>query len=33
MMDFGEVGWDDVAPFDLAQDRNRWSSVLNLRVP
>jgi hypothetical protein len=36
-MDLGEVGWGDVDWIGLAQDRNRWSalvnSVLNLCVP
>jgi hypothetical protein len=36
-MDLGEVGWSDVDWIGLAQDRNRWSalvnSVLNLRIP
>jgi hypothetical protein len=36
-MDLGEVGWCDVDWIGLAQDRNRWrtlvNSVLNLRVP
>jgi hypothetical protein len=36
-MDLGEVGWSDVDPIGLAQDRNRWralvNSVLDLRVP
>jgi hypothetical protein len=36
-MDLGEVGRGDVDWIGLAQDRNRWSalvnSVLNLRVP
>jgi hypothetical protein len=36
-MDPGEVGWGVVDWIGLAQDRNRWSavvnSVLNLRVP
>jgi hypothetical protein len=36
-MYLGEVGWGDVDWIGLAQDRNRWSalvnSVLNLRVP
>jgi hypothetical protein len=36
-MDLGEVGWGDVVWIGLAQDRNRWRSlvnwVLNLRVP
>jgi hypothetical protein len=35
-MDVGEVGWGNVDWIGLAQDRNRWSalvnSVLNLRV-
>jgi hypothetical protein len=36
-MDLVEVGWGDVDWIGLAQDRDRWSalvdSVLNLRVP
>jgi hypothetical protein len=36
-MDLGEVGWGDVDWIGLAQDRNRWrtlvNSVLNLWVP
>jgi hypothetical protein len=36
-MHLGEVGWGDMDWIGLAQDRNRWSalvnSVLNLRVP
>jgi hypothetical protein len=36
-MDLGEVEWDDVDLIGLAQDRNRWTvlvnSVINLRVP
>jgi hypothetical protein len=36
-MDLGKVGWGDVDWIGLAQDRNRWRSlvnwVLNLRVP
>jgi hypothetical protein len=36
-MDLVEVGWGDVDWIDLAQDRDRWrtlvNSVLNLRVP
>jgi hypothetical protein len=36
-MDLGEVGWGDVDCIDLAQDGNRWrtlvNSVLNIRVP
>jgi hypothetical protein len=36
-MDLGEVGRGDVDRIGLAQDRNRWrtlvNSVLNLRVP
>jgi hypothetical protein len=35
--DLGEVRWGDVNWIGLAQDRNRWrtlvSSLLNLRVP
>jgi hypothetical protein len=36
-MDLGEEGWGDVDWIGLAQDRNRWrtlvNSILNLRVP
>jgi hypothetical protein len=36
-MDLAEVGWGDVDWIGLAQDRDRWrtlvNSVLNLRVP
>jgi hypothetical protein len=36
-MDFIEVGWGDVDWIGLAQDKDRWgtlvNSVLNLRVP
>jgi hypothetical protein len=36
-MDLQEVGWDDVAWIDIAQDRDRWralvNAVMNLRVP
>jgi hypothetical protein len=36
-MDLGEVGWGDVDWIGLAQDRNRWTalvnSVLNLQIP
>jgi hypothetical protein len=36
-MDLGDVGWGDVDWIGLAQDSNRWRSlvnlVLNLRVP
>jgi hypothetical protein len=36
-MNLGEVGWSDVDWIGLAQDRNRWRSLvnlaLNLRVP
>jgi hypothetical protein len=36
-MDLGEVGWGDVDWICLAQNRNRWrtvvNSVSNLRVP
>jgi hypothetical protein len=36
-MDLGEIGWGDVDWICLAQDRDRWSAlvnvVMNLRVP
>jgi hypothetical protein len=32
-MDLREVGLGDVGWIGLAQDRNRWNSVLNLQVP
>jgi hypothetical protein len=36
-MDLGEIGWDGVDWFDLAQDRDQWralvNTVMNLRVP
>jgi hypothetical protein len=32
-IDLGEMGWDNVDCIGLAKDRNRWNSVLNLRVP
>jgi hypothetical protein len=36
-IDLREIGWDDVDLTDLAQDRDRWSAlvnkVMNLRVP
>jgi hypothetical protein len=32
-LDIGAVGWDDVNWIGLAQDRNRWRALLNLRVP
>jgi hypothetical protein len=28
-MDLEEVGWDDVDWIGLAQDRNRWRTVVN----
>jgi hypothetical protein len=31
-MDLGEVEWYDVDWIDLAQDRNRWKVLVNLRV-
>jgi hypothetical protein len=35
-MDLGEVGWGDVDSIGLAEDRDRWrtlvNSVMNLRV-
>jgi hypothetical protein len=36
-MDLGKVGWGDVDSIGLAQDRNRWKTLVNavmyLRVP
>jgi hypothetical protein len=36
-MDFREVGWGGIDWIDLAQDRDRWrtlvNTVMNLRVP
>jgi hypothetical protein len=36
-MDLEDVGWDDVAWIDIAQDKDRWralvSAVMNLLVP
>jgi hypothetical protein len=36
-MDLREIGWGDVDWIGVAQDRNKWSAlmnvVLNLRVP
>jgi hypothetical protein len=36
-MDFREMGWDGMDWIDLAQDRDRWrtlvNTVMNLRVP
>jgi hypothetical protein len=36
-MDLGEVGWGDVDCIGLAQDRDKWrtllNSVMNVRVP
>jgi hypothetical protein len=32
-MDLVEVGWGDVDWIGLAQNRDRWNSLLNLRVP
>jgi hypothetical protein len=36
-MDLREIGWDGVDWFDMAQDRDQWTAlvnmVLNLRVP
>jgi hypothetical protein len=36
-MDFQEVGWEGMDWIDMAQDRDRWRSlvnaVMNLRVP
>jgi hypothetical protein len=36
-MDLGEIGWDGIDWFDLAQDRDQWralvNATMNLRVP
>jgi hypothetical protein len=32
-MDLREIGWDGVDWIDLAQDRDHWRAVMNLRVP
>jgi hypothetical protein len=32
-MDLGEVGWGDIGWIDLAQNRDMWRAVVNLRVP
>jgi hypothetical protein len=36
-MDLGKIGWGGVDWIDLAQDRDKWSdlvnAVMNLRVP
>jgi hypothetical protein len=36
-MDLGEIGWDGVDWFELAQDRDQWralvNTAMNLRVP
>jgi hypothetical protein len=36
-MDLTEIGWDGIDWIDLAQDRDRWrtlvNTVMNLRVP
>jgi hypothetical protein len=31
--DLGEVGWGNVDWIGLAQDRDRWTALVNLRVP
>jgi hypothetical protein len=32
-MDLREIGWDGVDWIDMAQDRDQWRAVVNLRVP
>jgi hypothetical protein len=32
-MDLREIGWNGVDWIDRAQDRGRWNTALNLRVP
>jgi hypothetical protein len=32
-IDLREIGWDGMDWIDLAQDRDRWISLVNLRVP
>jgi hypothetical protein len=37
IMDLGEIGWDGMDWIDLAQDRDRWrtlvKTVMNIRIP
>jgi hypothetical protein len=32
-MDLREIGWDGMDWIDLAQDRDQWRALVNLRVP
>jgi hypothetical protein len=32
-MDLGEIGWGGVDWIDVAQDRDKWRTLVNLRVP
>jgi hypothetical protein len=32
-MDLGEIGWDGRDRIELAQDRDQWRALVNLRVP
>jgi hypothetical protein len=32
-MDLRELGWDGMDWIDVAQDRDQWRAVVNLRVP
>jgi hypothetical protein len=32
-IDLGDIGWDGVDWIDVAQDRDQWKALVNLRVP
>jgi hypothetical protein len=32
-IDFREIGWDGGDWIDLAQDKDQWRAVMNVRVP
>jgi hypothetical protein len=32
-MDLREIGWDGMDWIDLAQNRDQWRALVNLRVP